>query len=87
MITAKELKKLKELQEKAKAVENLKPLLAADLEQMELNVISAYEDLPNKLRGQWVESWNEFCQILQKIADDNQRLIVEIRRYQKSDAD
>lgn len=77
MLNGVEMAELNRLHKKQ--LENGKPLIEADLLDMEDRVRQVYDYTPAAFNG-FTEGWNSFCHILRTIANDNARLIAEVRR-------
>lgn len=84
MLSGKELSQLKKLQDKAKKVH--KPLTEDDLEGFDDRVTAIYDNAPAML-GASRQAWNAFTESLSSLADDNARLIAEIRRLNNDRAE
>lgn len=79
MLSAKEAIQLKKLQDKAS---NHTPLTDQDLEAIDGRVTALYDGLPLTMKS-LAEMWNGFIGTLTPLADDNARLIQEVRYLQQ----
>lgn len=77
MLNAKEIKELERL--KAKAKEMPKPLTERELEAFEERIASVYDRAPEMLKAVNA-AWGQFTEQLSMLANDNARLVAEVRR-------
>lgn len=85
MLNPKEEKQLRELTEKAKEIPS--PLTHADLEEMVARVDCVYDECPGMFRDIAIAGWNHFSKRLTELADDNARLIQEVKRLSQKELD
>lgn len=77
MLNAKEIKELDALKAKQKIMPE--PLLENELEIIEQRIASVYDRSPGLLKGVNA-AWSKFTEQLSMLANDNARLIAEVRR-------
>ena len=80
MLDAKELLQLKQLQDKLKKSEP--DLTEAQLAEYEERAVRAVNGYDTRMQEIFVKPWTECERVLRELADDNVRLIAEVRKIQ-----
>ena len=79
-LSRKELIQLKALQKKQS--EPIEPMTDEELERIENDLTRMYDLAPDFLK-QTMDVWNQYTERLSMLADDNIKLVAEIRRLRR----